>query len=91
MIKDARSNADLILMDECGSLESEALDFQKEIIHTLNGDKPVLGVVKLASKGWTDKIRNHPNVIMITVTKENRNDLPEILNKCFQFNKELIR
>lgn len=85
LIKDARINADLILMDECGSLESEAIDFQNEIIHTLNGHKPVLGVVKLSSKGWTDKIRDHPNVKMITVTKENRNNLPMIISKYFKF------
>lgn len=79
LIRDARNKADLVLMDECGSLEGKAYEFQDEIINTLNESKPVLGVVKLASQGWTDTIRNHPNVKMITVTKENRDYLPELL------------
>ena len=83
LIRDSRNKADLILMDECGSLECEAYEFQDEIINTLNGQKPILGVVKLASKGWTDAIRNHPNVKMITVTKENRDYLPEKLKEIF--------
>lgn len=84
LIRTAKYRADLILMDECGSLEAKALEFQKEVINALNGFKPVLGVVKLDSKGWTDAIRNHPNVELITVTKENRNYLPKILKDYFQ-------
>jgi nucleoside-triphosphatase len=84
LIRAAKDKEDLILMDECGSLESKALEFQREVINALNGFKPVLGVVKLGSKGWTDSIRNHPNVKLITVTKKNRNYLPKILKGYFQ-------
>ena len=69
-------NADLILMDECGFLERDAKEFQVEILRTLDGDIPVLGVVRLRSSGWTDAIRNHPEVTLITVTEENRDELP---------------
>ena len=71
------SGAGLILMDECGFLERDAHEFQSEILQTLDGDIPVFGVVRLRSNGWTDSIRNHPNVTLITVTKENRDSLPE--------------
>jgi len=79
LIRSARVDPGLILMDECGSLEREALIFQKEVMDTLAGNIPVLGVVKLASSGWTDQIRNHPKVRLITVTRENRDALPAIL------------
>jgi len=79
LIRAARTSSNLILMDECGSLERDALTFQKEVIDTLDGNIPVLGVIKLASKGWTDRIRNHPKVKVITVTKENRDVLPQIV------------
>ncbi|NLK52882.1 MAG: nucleotide kinase [Syntrophomonadaceae bacterium] len=79
LIRSARISSNLILMDECGGLERDALVFHKEVMDTLNGSIPVLGVIKLASKGWTDRIRNHPKVKLRTVTKENRNLLPQIL------------
>ncbi|CQR73621.1 NTPase [Sporomusa ovata DSM 2662] len=79
LIRSARNSSSLILMDECGSLECKALAFQKEVIATLDGNTPVFGVIKLASKGWTDQVRNHPQVKLIAVTKENRDSLPQIL------------
>lgn len=79
LIQRAKANAAMIIMDECGNLERNALTFQREIINTLDGDKPVLGVIKCDSNGWTDTIRNHKKVTLITVTYENRNDLPAYL------------
>ena len=78
-IRQSRLSSDLIIMDECGSLERDATLFQEEILNVLDGSIPVLGVIKLLSKGWTDCIRNHPNVKLITVTHENRNELPQVI------------
>ncbi|MBI4855927.1 MAG: nucleotide kinase [Acetobacterium woodii] len=89
LIRTARENADLIIMDECGNFEQTALDFQRELITTLDQNKPVLGVLKLASSGWTDLIRNHPKVKIITVASQNRNELPKILAQHF-LNRQLI-
>lgn len=86
LIRTARKHSRLILMDECGSLEKDAVIFQREILESLDGEIPILGVVKLASKGWTDKIRNHPKVTLLEVTKENRDDLPAVLVKMISPN-----
>jgi len=79
LIRSARANKKLIIMDECGSLEQDALVFQKEIMDCLDDNIPVLGVVKLSSCGWTDLIRNHYKVKLLTVTRENRDTLPQII------------
>lgn len=76
LIKCARVDANLIVMDECGNFERAANKFQNEIIGALDQKMLVLGVLKLASSGWTDLIRNHNQVKLITVTKENRDELP---------------
>lgn len=81
LIRCAKKNADIIIMDECGNLEQQAGIFQQEIMDALDGDIPVLGVLKLTSKGWTERIRNHPNVTIVVVTKENRNELPCFIAK----------
>lgn len=79
-IKRAREHAQVIVMDECGGIEKDAEAFKKEILDTLDGDKPVLGVLKLRAGGWTEKIKNHPKVNIITVNEANRDGLPELLH-----------
>ena len=66
----------IILMDECSRFEKDALRFQQSIMHRLDGDIPVLGVVRLGAEGWVENIRQHPKVKLITVTTANREDIP---------------
>ncbi|MFA9463927.1 MAG: nucleoside-triphosphatase [Velocimicrobium sp.] len=83
LIRKAKDKADIIIMDECGSLEEEAFCFQEEVLNALDGDIPVFGVIKLSSTGWTEKIRSHPKVKLFFVTKENRDALPEKIAREF--------
>ena len=69
----------LILMDECGRFEREAYAFQREIARCLDGDIPVLGVVRQGVLGWTELIRSHPRVTLLTVTAENRDAMPQTI------------
>ncbi len=85
LIRHAKTGSDLIIMDECGNLEQNAIQFQKEILDALDGDISIFGVVKLTSKGWTEQIRNHPKVTLIFVTKENREELPNIIAHKFNY------
>ena len=84
LIRLARASKELIVMDECGNFEKEALIFQQEILRTLAADKPVLGVIKESSWGFTDRIRSHPQVCLLEVTKENRQTLAAEIIKMFQ-------
>ena len=81
LLREARASASLIIMDECGRLESDALPFQAEILAALDGDIPVLGVVREGLPGWTPAVAAHPRVRLVTVTKENRDSLPAQLNR----------
>jgi len=84
-IRDSRSFAALLLMDECGRFENQAMNFQNEIFKSLNGEIPILGVLKkIIEPSWLDRIKNHPKVNVITVTKENRNDLADILVEYYK-------
>lgn len=69
------TDAQLILMDECGRFEGKAEVFKQEIFAALDGNTPVLGVVRQGYGGWLDEIRSHPNVTVLTVTEENRDTL----------------
>lgn len=91
LIQDAREKSDLIIMDECGNLEQFATLFQRKILDTLNGNIPILGVVKQNSWGWTDYIRNHAKAKFITVTKKNRNQLPEMIANYIEELDECVK
>jgi len=88
LLQAQKHQVDLILMDECGFLERDAAEFQAAVLHALDGDIPVLGVVRLRSSGWTDQIRNHPHVTLITVTEENRDRLPDQIAELLNINKK---
>ncbi len=83
-----QENAALILMDECGRFEGNAAEFQAELFAALDGDIPVLGVVRQGFHGWLDDLRSHPNVRVLTVTPENRDALPEQITELLNMQKK---
>ena len=82
-----RPNRDtqLIIMDEIGIMEEKAGLFCETVLRTLDGNIPVLGVIRKESNDppLICSIKNHPRVQIIEVTKENRDELsltlPDIL------------
>lgn len=73
--------ADLIIMDELGYLESDAIEFQKAVLNVLDSDKPVLGVVRNKQTPFLDEVRSNKNTELIIVTPKNRDMLYEIVLK----------
>ena len=71
--------ADLVLMDELGPNEAEAWGFQKAVEQALEGDAPVYGILQMADSEFLRRIAAREDVCVITVTEENRNDLPRLL------------
>ncbi len=75
------SGRPVILMDELGKLERDALGFQREILACLDGDKPVLGVLQKGDYPLSAALRSRTDVCVMTVTPENREALfPQALN-----------
>lgn len=73
-------DADLILMDELGFMESTAFAFQKKVMSILDGDIPVIGVLKADTEFFSNSpflngIREHDKVDEIEVTHGNRDSL----------------
>ncbi|MDR0904827.1 MAG: nucleoside-triphosphatase [Oscillospiraceae bacterium] len=74
---------ELIIMDELGRMEEDAEAFKAAVFARLDGGQPVLGVVKMVETPFLDAVRAHPNVEIITVTEQNRDDVPRLLEKLF--------
>ena len=80
----------LILMDEVGRMESAVAQFSARMEALLDGSVPILGVVqKIADTPLTNAIRTHPNVRVLTVTKENREQMAQEVLRLIS--KELDR
>ena len=69
------SDRSVILLDELGKLERDAFGFQREVLACLDGSKPVLGVLQKGDYPLSAAIRAREDVLLLTVTPENRDML----------------
>lgn len=73
---------ELLIMDELGPHEANALLFQRAVIRALDGPVPILGVLQKADSPFLSEIRAHPKVAVVEVTRQNREQLEtEFLTK----------
>ncbi len=71
------SSSPMIIMDELGFIEKNAAGFQNAVLSALTGSVPILDVFRNMQTPFLDKVRSHPNVEVIIVTKENREKIFE--------------
>ena len=64
-----------IMMDELGSFEKNAPAFRQAVLDCLNDDCHVLGVLQKVEDSFLEEIMNRPDVLVFTVTQENRDNL----------------
>lgn len=65
----------LILMDEIGKAERDASGFAEAVRRCLDSDRHVLGVLQLGDAPLQAYIRQREDVLLLTVTPENRDEL----------------
>lgn len=65
----------LIVLDELGLFESDAIHFQEFVHSCLDARTPVLGVLKAKSSPFLDSIRYRNDITIYNVTLENREEL----------------
>ena len=70
---------DLLLMDELGRMELRSPAFCQRVLALLDGDTPILGVVKPESNALLDAVRAHPKTVLLEVTEENRSGIPALI------------
>jgi nucleoside-triphosphatase len=79
----ASAGSGLIVMDELGFMEAEAFAFQQAVFDALDGDIPVLGVIKPArariDTQFLRNIRARPDVRIIELAPDNREAVLETL------------
>lgn len=66
---------DVLIMDEIGFTEDDAALFQQAVLEKLEGDTPILGVVRALPGVLADAVRAHPKSRIVAVTQENREEV----------------
>lgn len=68
------TNCSLIIMDELGPNEADAVFFRQKVLNLLDGSIPILGILQDPAESSWPEIVNHPNVEVIPLTDDNRED-----------------
>ena len=77
----ALDEGNLTVIDEIGPMEILSERFCQIVIEILNRDIVVLGTIVKRSLPFTDRIKALPNVILLEITKENRDSIVERLHE----------
>lgn len=67
-------NCSLLVMDELGPHEAQAAAFRSRVLHLLDGEIPILGVLQLGAESAWPELVHHPKVSLVEITKTNRNE-----------------
>jgi nucleoside-triphosphatase len=78
-ILESCGRAPLFIMDELGRLEERSPLFKSAVFRVLDGDTPVLGVLKKADCPFLNAVKARSDVSVITVTEQNRDGIPDKL------------
>jgi nucleoside-triphosphatase len=70
---------DLFFLDEIGKMEVASRRFCEAVGRVLDGPVPVVATVALRGGGLIAAVKARPDVRLVTVTQENREQLPEEL------------
>ncbi len=73
---------ELVLMDELGPHEEEAQAFRRAVWDTLDGNKPVLGVLQHPFSPFLESIARREDVTLLKITPDNRDD-PQLPGQIF--------
>ena len=68
----------LIVIDEIGKMECFSERFKKTLVWVLDSDHPVMGSIAVKGNRFIEKIKERPDVLLVTVTLNNRDPLADL-------------
>jgi nucleoside-triphosphatase len=76
---DAVEHNKLVVIDEIGPMELLSPEFRRVLLDILGSSASVLGSIVWRSTPFTDQIKSRPDVTLLEVTPENREELFEVI------------
>ncbi len=78
-IRRAVAAGHLVVVDEIGKMELFSQAFRAAVLEAIASAAPVLGTIMLRPHPWADALKARPEVQVVTVTRENRDALVEVV------------
>jgi nucleoside-triphosphatase len=75
----AARQSGLVVIDEIGTMELFSERFRQEVHKVLDGERPLLAVIKAKGDAFLAAIKRRDDVQLFTVTIANRDDLPAVV------------
>ena len=83
----ARRDADLIVIDEIGKMECSSDRFRQAVVAALDAPVNVLGTLGIGRLPFFQRVRERPDVELITITEHNRDAMvDELCNRLTERN-----
>ena len=76
---DAVEHNRLVVIDEIGPMEILSPEFRQVVLDILGKSASVLGSIVWRSTPFTDEIKSRPDITLLEVTPENREELVEVI------------
>ena len=71
-LRQALKESDLLVIDEIGNMELMSPQFKEVVTQALGSGKKVLGTIMLNPHPFANKIKRHPEIEVLLVTRDNR-------------------
>jgi nucleoside-triphosphatase len=81
-LRQALKESDLVVIDEIGKMELLSPQFKEAVTQAINSGKKLLGTIMLNPHPFADEIKRHPEVEVLSVTRDNR---PEVMKKVLDW------
>ncbi len=87
-LRRAVEECDLIVIDEIGKMELFSSSFRETVSKIIDSGKRILGTIMLHPDPWADAIKRHHRVNLITVTRDNHQQVLEKLRHWLEATDE---
>ena len=78
-IENAIDQAQVIIIDEIGKMELFSPQFQQVVLQALASPKKVLGTITMANLPFIKKIKSRPDVMLVKLREDNRNEVHQCI------------
>lgn len=82
-VRGAMERGHVVVVDEIGRMQLFSRTFRQLILEAIKSGHPVLGTVMTGRNPYADRIRQHRNVEVLTLTPENRQEVLGLLRERF--------
>jgi nucleoside-triphosphatase len=80
-LREAAAAGNLVVVDEIGRMELLSPEFRQAVTGLVEGGKRVLGTIMLQADPFADAIKRHPDVEVVTLTRQNYRETLEDLRR----------